>query len=161
MKATFLLLAAAALAAVSCQQPAGNTGSTTDSTATTDTVTASQQIQSGPQCFTQIVGRDTAYLQLLTISNDSVSGKLEYHRYEKDANKGEIKGALHNNILTLQYQFMSEGTTSTVPAVFKMDGEQVYEGRASSFDKEGAPVFDQDPSLIKFDTIPFVKTTCP
>src|ERR1044072_3603575 len=128
MKAPLLLLAAAALAAVSCQQPAGNTGGTTDSTATADTVTASQQIQSGPQCFTQIVGRDTAYLQLLTINSDSVSGKLEYHHYEKDSNKGEIKGTLRNNILALQYQFMSEGVTSTVPAVFKMDGEQVYAG---------------------------------
>ena len=161
MRTKLLLLAAAAMAA-SCQQPAGNTETANDSTTVAaDTVAAAQQSISGPACFTQVVGKDTAYLQLLTIQNDSVSGKLAYHHFEKDSNKGEIKGTLHNNILELQYQFMSEGTTSTVPAVFKLEGEQAYAGLPGSFDKEGAPVFDKDPARIQFDTIPFVKTTCP
>lgn len=158
MKAFFLLLAAGAIFTAGCQQPAGTGNQTADTVTTTHTVPDAAPLQ-GPQCFTQVVGRDTAHLRF-EIVNDSVSGQLEYRRYEKDSNKGEIKGTFHDKLLDVQYHFMSEGTMSTHPAIFRMEGDKVFEGRPSSFDKEGKPVFARDPGYIPFDSIPFVKGVC-
>ena len=159
MKSFLFLLAAGAAFAAGCQQPSGSgTAQTTDTAITTDTV-PSADVPQGPQCFIQVVGRDTALLQFEVV-NDSVSGRLEYRRYEKDSNKGEIKGSFHDQLLDVQYHFMSEGVMSTNPAVFRVDGDQVFEGRPSGFDKEGRPVFAKDPGYMEFDSIPFVRRVC-
>jgi hypothetical protein len=89
-----------------------------------------------------------------------VRGKLEYKRFEKDSNKGTIKGVMQGNILQVQYTFMSEGTESTQQAVFKVEGDKVYEGRAKEFDKEGRPVFGEDLGKVEFDSVGFVRGEC-
>ncbi|HEU4553100.1 MAG TPA: hypothetical protein VFS25_09705 [Chitinophaga sp.] len=163
MKALPFLLTAVAVITVSCGQNntnSNNTGGSTDTMSETVTTAATTPLAAGPQCFTQVVGKDTALLHLQA-ANDSIKGRLEYHRYEKDSNKGDFEGAIHDNIITAQYHFMSEGTLSTRPVVFKLDGERLYEGRPSLFDAQGVPVFEKDPARIQFDTIPFVKVQCP
>ena len=158
----FLLLTGATLA-LSCQQSGTTTDHSSDSTLTQgDTVTTAttSPLATGLQCFTQVVGKDTAFLHL-EAANDSISGQLEYHRYEKDSNKGDIKGSVQGNIISVQYHFMSEGMMSSRQEVFKLDGERLYAGLPASFDEQGAPVFEKDPAKIKFDAVPFVKVPCP
>lgn len=160
MKTFFLVLAAGAICAAGCQQHSGDAGAQTrDSLTTTDTVPASAATPAGPQCFTQVVGKDTAKLSF-EVAGDSVNGKLEYKRYEKDSNKGTIKGVMRGNILNAQYTFMSEGMESTNQAVFKVEGDKVYEGRAKDFDKEGRPVFGEDLGKVEWDSVGFVKGEC-
>jgi hypothetical protein len=160
MKTFFLVLAASAVCAAGCQQHGGEASSqSSDSLTTTDTVPVSAAIPAGPQCFTQVVGKDTARLSF-EIAGDSVNGKLEYKRYEKDSNKGTIKGVMQGNILNVQYTFMSEGMESTNQAVFKVEGDKVFEGRAKDFDKEGRPVFGEDLGKVAWDSEGFVKGEC-
>ncbi|HEY0610152.1 MAG TPA: hypothetical protein VGD35_10860 [Chitinophaga sp.] len=161
MKAFFLSLAAgAAIVYVTGCQPSGSSNEqTADTVSTTDTVPVAATLPAGPQCFTQVVGKDTARLQF-TVTGDSVTGKLTYKRYEKDSNKGDIKGTVHGNIIDVQYSFMSEGVMSTNQAVFKVEGDKVYEGRAGEFDKEGRPVFGKDLGRVRFDSVGFVKGEC-
>jgi hypothetical protein len=160
MKTFFLVLASGAMCAMGCQQHAGEASSQTgDSLTTTDTVPVSAVRPTGPQCFTQVVGKDTARLSFET-SGDSVNGKLEYKRYEKDSNKGTIRGVMQGNMLNVQYTFMSEGMQSTNQAVFKVEGDKVYEGRAKDFDKEGRPVFGEDLGKVEWDSVGFVRGEC-
>lgn len=162
MKTFFLVLATGAICAAGCQQHSGEAGAQSgDSVVTTDTVPVSAEAPApaGPQCFTQVVGKDTARLNF-EVNADSVIGKLEYKRYEKDSNKGTIRGVMQGNILNVQYTFMSEGMESTNQAVFKVEGDKVYEGRAKDFDKEGRPVFGEDLGKVEWDTVGFVRGEC-
>jgi hypothetical protein len=159
---SFLLIAGATLA-VSCQQSGTTTEQTSDSIVTS-TDTAATATTSHPaidlRCFTQTAGKDKASL-FMKINNDSVTGHLEYHRHEKDSNEGDFEGTIQNNIISVQYHFMSEGMMSTRQEVFKLEGERMYTGLPASFNNQGEPVFEKDPANIKFDTIPFVKVLCP
>jgi uncharacterized protein (DUF2147 family) len=154
---TFLLLLAAVAGVTSCQQRSGETATqAADTVSIADTVPASE---AQPQCFIQVTGKDTARLEL-AFSGDSVHGRLEYRRYEKDSNRGSISGTRQGNIINVQYSFMSEGVTSTRQAVFKTEGDKVYEGRAKEFDKEGRPVFGEDLEKVEFDSVGFVRGEC-
>lgn len=160
MKTFLPVLAAGIICAAGCQQGSGEAGEQTgDSLITTDTVPVSTVAPTGPQCFIQVAGKDTARLSF-EVAGDSVRGKLEYKRFEKDSNKGTIKGVMQGNILNLQYTFMSEGMESSNQAVFKVEGDKVYEGRAKEFDQEGRPVFGEDLGKVEWDSVGFVRGEC-
>lgn len=156
MKA-FLLSATVLLTFIitGCQQPGSNTAASN----TEDSVKTTAPLPAGPQCFTRVSGKDTAYIQFET-TDQAVNGQLEYNLFEKDRNKGSITGTINDNIIEVAYQYMSEGTMSTRPAVFKLDGDNVYEALADKLDEEGQPVFDKDHSKLRFDSHPFVKSDC-
>lgn len=151
-------VAAALLAMLSCQQPTGNSSQTGEKDSSTTTPAASI-VAAGPQCYIRISGKDTSYLQFET-DNEVINGQLEYHLFEKDKNQGAITGTITDNIIKAEYRFMSEGTTSVRPVIFKLENNQVFEATPSSFDNQGIPVFDKDQSKLKFEGTPFVKGDC-
>lgn len=150
--------AAALLTMLSCQQSATNSAQTEtkDSVATTPSTPA---VAAGPQCYVRITGKDTAYLQFET-DKEVINGQLEYKIFEKDKNQGSITGTVSNNIIEAEYHFMSEGTKSVRPVVFKLENDQVFEAIPASFDNQGIPVFEKDAAKLKFETAPFVKGDC-
>jgi len=151
-------VAAALLTMFSCQPPASNTPETAVQDTSTATVTAPAETADRP-CYTKISGKDTTYLEF-EIKKDTIYGRLEYHLFEKDENVGLIKGSIADNIIKAEYNFMSEGTISKRPVIFKVDNKQVFEAIPSSFDSQGVPVFDKDPSKLKFEDAPLVKGVC-
>jgi hypothetical protein len=151
-------IAVALLTMLSCQQSA-NTSSQAGEKDSIVTTPASAGIAAGPQCYIRISGKDTSFLQFET-DNEVINGQLEYRLYEKDRNKGAFTGTITNNIIEGEYRFMSEGTTSVRPVVFKLDNSGVYEAIPSSFDSQGIPVFDKDQSRLRFDETPFTKGNC-
>jgi hypothetical protein len=156
MKLNFAV--AAVLTAISCQQSA-STSSQNGEEDSSKTTPAASIVAAGPQCYTRISGKDTSYLQFET-NNEVINGQLEYRLFEKDKNQGAITGTITNNIIEAEYRFMSEGTTSVRPVIFKLDNNQVFEAIPSSFNDQGIPVFDKDQSKLKFEGDPFVKGTC-
>lgn len=156
MKKAFLLLPVAGLVA-SCQgnAPAGNASSQ-------DT----PQVTAGPapvskQCYRHVTGRDTVLLELL-ISGDSANGHLAYRNFEKDSNEGTVRGVVREGkYFDLRYDFMSEGMKSERRIVFRLDGDQLYEGLASSFDKNGNPLYPDRYDNIRFDPSAYTRTDCP
>lgn len=151
-------VAVALLTALSCQQSASTSSQTGEKDSSKATPTASI-VAAGPQCYTRISGKDTSYLQFET-DNEVINGQLEYRLFEKDKNQGAITGTITNNIIEAEYRFMSEGTTSVRPVIFKLDNNQVFEAIPSSFDDQGIPVFDKDQSKLKFEGEPFMKGDC-
>lgn len=152
-----ILLSAGLLTMIisSCQQ----TANTKTTAAPADTVKKAPLLHAGPQCFYKTFKQDSAYLQFET-DNEVVSGQLEYKPFEKDKNAGTISGTITDNIIEVEYHFMSEGIMSVRKAIFKMEGERLLEAVADSTDKEGLPVFDKDYSKLRYDSIPFVKGNC-
>lgn len=63
------------------------------------------------------MGKDSIFLQL-HIDNNIVNGDLEYKRFEKDRNKGTIKGMFRGDTLFADYTFMSEGVMSVREVMF-------------------------------------------
>ncbi|PSL35889.1 hypothetical protein [Chitinophaga ginsengisoli] len=151
-------VAAALFTMFSCQPPASNTPETEEQDTSTVMVTASVETPD-QQCYTRISGKDTAYLEF-EIKKDTVYGRLEYHLFEKDKNVGGIKGTIADNIIKAEYNFMSEGTFSKRPVIFKVENSQIFEAIPSSFDAQGIPVFDKDQSKLKFEHDPFIKGAC-
>jgi hypothetical protein len=153
---SFLLSAGLLTMIVSSCQQATNTKTTS---APADSTTATPLVHAGPQCFYHLFSRDTAYLQFET-DNEVVSGRLEYKPFEKDKNTGTISGTITDNIIEVEYHYMSEGIMSVRKAIFKLDGDKLFEARADTTDKNGQPLFDKDYSKLRYDSIPFVKGDC-
>ncbi|MBW8686461.1 hypothetical protein [Chitinophaga rhizophila] len=152
--------AAALLTMAGCQQSSNTSSDTTTTSADSSIGTpASAAIATGPQCFTRISGKDTSYLQF-EATNDVINGQLEYRLFEKDKNQGAISGAIKDNIIEAEYRFMSEGVNSVRPVVFKVENDRILEAIPSSLDSQGVPVFDKDPSKLKFEETAFVKGAC-
>jgi hypothetical protein len=153
MKTPYIFLALGAGIMASCQQQGQQESSTVaDST---------QTIVPAPttNCYTKVVGRDT--VQLTLSYQDSVAtGTLLYNFFEKDKNRGEIKGLINKGIIRGKYVFYSEGMESTRPVIFKIDGQHAYEALPDSIDSQGLPVFDTDNARLKFDSIPMIAGKC-
>lgn len=151
-----IAIAFAACQSASTQQPATNTA---DSIGNTDTSTSTSAGIPLLQCYIQVVGKDTSLLSL-SIDQKQVSGKLEYIHFEKDRNSGTFNGTIDGNIIRADYEFMSEGTTSTRKVVFKKENNQLFEAIANSIDKDGLPVYAEKTTELKFTKEPFTATDC-
>lgn len=110
-------------------------------------------------CYIKTVGKDTFLLQVL-IDEDKVDGLLDYHFHEKDKSTGILDGKLSDNILRASYTYQAEGTKSTREVVFKLMGDQAYEGLAEGADSLGNPVFNKNDAMVKFDPVPYKKHAC-
>jgi hypothetical protein len=148
----FFLVAGFLTIFTACQQSAKPTAETT-----ADSSKATAILHAGPQCFTQVFKQDTAYLQFET-DNEVVTGQLTYLRFEKDKNTGTITGTINDNIIDVEYHFMSEGNMSVRNAIFKLEDGKIYEATTDSLDKDGQPIFNK--AALTFDTTPFVKGKC-
>ncbi|CAL1519442.1 hypothetical protein [Chitinophaga sp. MM2321] len=151
MKTLHLLSSLTVFAVMSCNQTGTQTNKNTDTIKTVSTNTNA--------CYIKVTGKDSVSLHV-NIQDTTVSGKLIYNYFEKDKNTGEINGSIHDGILRAAYQFMSEGTLSTRPVVFRISGNQAFEALTDSVNSEGIPVFNSDDKALKFDTTPLVEGEC-
>lgn len=154
MKTSTCLLIVLGLAA--CQDSSRPTDNTQSNTLSAPSLPATAE---GPQCYTRITGKDTAFLEL-NIQGDSVRGKLAYRNFEKDSSEGTVRGTRQGNFIDVQYTFNSEGMTSVRRIIFKQTDDRVYEGLANAFDKEGNPLYDSDRNKIRFDQAAFTPGDC-
>lgn len=122
-------------------------------------VTNPELTNTSATCYMKTVGKDTFLLQVL-VEGEEVNGVLDYDFFEKDKSSGILEGKLTDNILRASYTYQAEGTKSTRNVVFKLMGDQAYEGLADSADTQGNPVFNASNELLKFDPVPYKKQAC-
>jgi len=152
MKTPYIVLALGTGILLSCHQQGQQ-----QSSVVTDSLPA--ETEKKVNCYEKAVGRDT--IQLTLSYQDSIAtGTLIYNFFEKDRNRGEFKGILHNGIIRGKYIFFSEGVESSRPAIFKVTKEQAFEALPDSIDSQGLPVFNLDNSQLKFDSIPLEAGAC-
>ncbi len=112
-----------------------------------------------PGCYSWIAKKDSALLKL-DVSGNDVSGDLKYFLYEKDNNKGTIRGTLQDSLIVADYTFQSEGMTSVRQVVFKIHGDSLTEG-FGDIDMKGDSSRFKNISELQFQNErPFIKTDC-
>lgn len=111
-------------------------------------------------CYTFATKKDTAFLHL-NVTDDIVSGDLEYHFFEKDSNKGRIKGKMIGDSLIADYTFSSEGTTSTREVVMIKKDNSFIEGFGDVKELDNKISFVNRTKLSFKNGLTFKKTNCP
>lgn len=114
---------------------AGCNGSSTESTTTTDadTVSSASSATDKPavvpamQCYQRVTARDTLFLQI-NAKGDKVTGTLFYKNFEKDSNRGTIRGTMMGDTLLADFSFQSEGMNNVREVIFLYDGNTFTEG---------------------------------
>jgi hypothetical protein len=129
--------------------------------ATIDSTTNSKEINepSINGCYTSILKKDTSTLKINN-DNGQIFGDLIYNRFEKDNNKGTIKGKIHDSLIIADYTFQSEGMTSVREVVFKISGTNLIEGYGD-INMDGDTARFKNISQLKYqDDQPFVLGEC-
>ena len=107
-------------------------------------------------CYTYAKNKDTASLMLM-ISGHIVTGELQYQLFEKDSNKGLIKGEMKGDTLVADYTFNSEGKQSTRQVAFLKKDGKLMEGFGEVVEKDGKIYFKSISDLKFDDAIEFTK----
>lgn len=104
-------------------------------------------------------GNNSAITFEITKIAYSITGTLNYHLAEKDANTGTFEGFLIDDVLLGDYTFQSEGITSKREVIFKIINGQLIEG-FGPMDEEGICFINTD-HVTYTPTMPLSKTKCP
>ncbi|MFN3754103.1 hypothetical protein [Flavobacterium sp.] len=110
------------------------------------------------ECYEYDKDGNSISMQIETTGKD-VFGAMTYKLSEKDKNAGFIKGKWENNILLLDYTFLSEGTESTRQVAFQRKDNQLIEGYGEM--TEDGTKFKEVSQLKFTSTMPLSKIDCP
>lgn len=124
-----------------------------------ETVAADTMQITETNCYEYINANDTIDLK---IKNDggAVTGTLVYNLYQKDKNKGTIKGSMEGDILIAEYSFMSEGVMSTRQVAFKKENNFMAEGYGPMIEKDNKMIFSNADSLSYNNSIKLTGINC-
>ncbi|MEO6685823.1 MAG: lipocalin family protein [Dyadobacter sp.] len=111
-------------------------------------------------CYTFATKKDTAFLHI-NVTENSVSGDLEYHFFEKDKNKGTIKGKMIGDTLIADYTFLSEGTTSIREVVMIKKDNNFIEGFGDVKQLDNKTSFINRAKLSFKNGLNFKQNNCP
>lgn len=110
-------------------------------------------------CYTQVLERDTASLQIETKGN-RITGSLTYNIYGKDRNDGTIQADRIGDIIRGWYLFKSEGIISVREVAWKINGEELWPGIGEVTQRKDTTLFVQ-PDRLQYDSSrPFKKVPC-
>ncbi|WP_405198956.1 hypothetical protein [Christiangramia sp. LLG6405-1] len=93
------------------------------------------------ECYTYLENKDTIYMALRIKDDSIVEGDLSYSLFEKDQNKGSIRGKISNDSLFASYQFSSEGKDSEREIFFLKSPEGFVEGFTETEESNGKTIF--------------------
>lgn len=110
-------------------------------------------------CYIGMLKKDTVILKL-TITDNSVVGNLAYNYFEKDRNKGTIKGFVTGDTLFAKYTFYSEGVKSVREVAFLTKNNSIHEGYGEQSEKNGETVFVNKAKLDFTKSINLKNTDC-
>ncbi len=110
-------------------------------------------------CYSQLIGRDTAALQIET-KGTHVTGSLSYNIFEKDRNDGTIQADQSGNIIRGWYLFKSEGIISVREVAWQLHGDELWPAIGEIIQRNDTTLF-ASPGNLKFDSKrPFKKVAC-
>ena len=110
-------------------------------------------------CFSQVIDRDTALLQIQQKGN-TVNGTLSYNLYQKDRNDGTLQAEVSGDIIKGWYLFKSEGIISVREVSWKINGEELWPAMGEMIPKNDTMRFAQPDKLRYENSRPFKKVPC-
>lgn len=112
-----------------------------------------------PGCYGWTAGSDTAMLKL-NVTENKVTGNLNYRLHEKDSNTGTLTGVIEDSLIVANYTFQSEGKTSVRELVFKIKGDSLIEGFGDVNTSGDTVQYKNKMQLQYHHERPFLKRTC-
>ena len=110
-------------------------------------------------CYSQIVARDTSFLQLEN-KDSSINGALTYNIFQKDRNDGTLQAEVSADILKGWYLFKAEGIISVREVAWKIKDNELWPGSGEVIQKNDTMFFSA-PDKLQYDSIhPFKKVAC-
>lgn len=153
------LLAGILLIATACNNSTEKTVTAGTGDTTVISVTSAAPDSSLSGCYSLIVKRDTATLQLQT-KGINITGPLTYNFYEKDRNDGTFQGEVKDNVLTGWYIFRSEGVVSVRQVIWKINNDKLLPATGDMIQRGDTLLFSE-PDKLKYDsTGAFMKVPC-
>ncbi len=131
---------------ISCNN---RTANNSDSAKTNNTEHPATDNQAN-HCYAYTSEKDSVFMEITT-SGNSVSGTLTYKIFEKDQNRGTIRGTMNGDTLIAAYKFMSEGIESVREVAFIKKGNDFLEGFGEVEEVNGAMKF-KDISRINYSS---------
>jgi hypothetical protein len=111
-------------------------------------------------CYEMVFKKDSAELSI-NVKDTVVTGTLNFNLYEKDKNKGMIKGVLRDDMIFADYTFQSEGMSSVREVVFKVEDGTLVQAFGDMEERKNKLVFTDKDHLQFQKANPFIKTDCP
>ena len=99
-------------------------------------------------CYWQILKRDTLVASL-SQNAETITGKLSFDNFEKDASSGPVRGTKDGDIIKLWYSFQSEGMNSFMEVWFKSQGDALLRGTGEMGTKADSSYFT-NPAAVEF-----------
>lgn len=135
---------------------ASGCGNTNNKTALTSNNSTPEEPLKG--CYIAVIKKDTIQLAITEVQGNQINGSLVYNFWEKDRSKGTFSGEYKDGILSANYVFNAEGTTSERPVIFKKVPEGFVEGFGETKTVETREVF-ADPEAIEYGQSYILKHT--
>jgi hypothetical protein len=120
---------------------------------------AEPESDSQTSCYAYLTTKDTARL-LLRRKGNEVEGDLTYQWYEKDQNRGFLKGTVENDLIIAWYTFQAEGMMSVREEIFKMEGDKLLVATGDVDFRGDTAVFKNRQQLSFSSGITFNKVEC-
>ena len=114
--------------------------------------------ESKSSCYESANGNDTVFLSIFSESK-VITGSLLYNYYQKDKNRGTIRGRMHGDTLIADYVFMSEGKASVRQVAFLKQDNSFIEGYGDATEENGKMVF-KNRTMLNFTGRPLVAVDC-
>lgn len=136
--------------------------------ATTDSPVTNNNSRPGPVnpsdndwsgCYSMSIEKDSAFMQIEKNAG-GYQGKLEYKRFEKDSNKGEVSLLEDDKYLKGWYRFQSEGVLSVREVYFRKTFKGLEEGYGEITMVSDTALFKYPATLDYESRHPFQKTNC-
>ena len=110
-------------------------------------------------CYMKKLDRDIYVLQLEQ-TGTAVTGKLQFDNYQKDDNRGTVKGIVDGNKVKLWYDFTAEGMHSIMEIYFKKQGNGLIHGIGDT-EVKGDSAFYKNPDAVNYEEKQlFTKVDC-
>jgi len=136
------------LFAGACNNNGKSSAELSSDTIVNSTSIAVDSLSSG--CYSQIVQRDTAFLQLEN-KGSMVNGSLSYNIYQKDRNDGTLQAELAGDVIIGWYLFKSEGIISVRQVSWKINGDDLWPAIGKMIQKNDTAMFAQ-PDKLQYDS---------
>lgn len=109
------------------------------------------------RCYAQRSGENLSALQL-TIQGDSVSGYIAQEMASGNGARGSFSGKMSGNLLTVDYLFALNGEVQTHEVLFKIEGNQLFQGAGTMIFENGKMILRDKDNLQWMG--PLVQTPC-
>jgi hypothetical protein len=110
-------------------------------------------------CYASYQNKDVVLLSFMQMDS-LITGDLAYSYYEKDRNKGKIKGVMRGDTIIAEYNFESEGVLSVREVIFLKKGDTIIEGFGDVVDDHGKMIYKDHASLTFDNSLALKKVNC-